>query len=92
MGSQDFLLSAMMDELLPRKIMREKKKGASQVPQDNLCENNGIFTCKATDTSLQSHCRYFFEFFSSGRCLFYNSAGCCDNPEAQKNACQRGMG
>lgn len=91
MDSQDIPMSAMMDELLPRTMM-ENEKNYLQGPRGNLCESNLIFACRATDTRMQIYCRYFIEAFHNERCIFCNSAWCCENPEAQKNASHPDMG
>ena len=85
MGNQEFLLSAMMDELLPQLIINNKQDPI-QRPLVNYCKANEYFDCKAPDSTIQKSCKYYVESFGGEHCIFLNTHQCCENPEAQRNA------
>ena len=85
MGNQEFLLSAMMDELLPQLIIKSTPDPIKS-PQVNYCKANEYFDCKASDSTIQKTCKFYIESFGSESCIFLNAHQCCENPEAQRHA------
>ena len=85
MGNQEFLLSAMMDELLPQLIIKSPQDQI-QRPLVNYCEANEYFDCMAPVSAIQKSCKFYIESFDGEQCIFLNTHQCCGNPEAQRNA------
>lgn len=87
-SNPDYLLSAMLDELLPQMNNQEDENGNDVVsirsPQENFCETNVISVCNASDEDMQKHCSFYAKPTFGDHCMFLHSEQFCDNPKAQE--------
>ena len=89
-SNPEYLLSAMMDELLPQMITGKRGKGNEvvimQSPRVNFCEAKVISVCNAIEKNMQKSCKFYDRASYGDQCMFFHSDEFCDNPEAQEHA------